>query len=144
MATSFYKKRRLKYWIISFVVLLFLLLLGLIIGNKTTYPFEKAGRWVSTDPYFVLDFLNSNGDIVEQNGFLEIDGTLQQVHVGLRASQFTVMSFDPNTSFYNYEDRLLEGKWKYRWGKLVFYNFDDFAFDGMYSEIVFTPEEQAD
>ena len=105
------------------------------------YPFEKAERWVSLDPYFVLEYKYVDGELL-QNTFLEINGELQEVEVGHQGGVFAV--FLKTSESENHNGTLFSGTWKYRGDDLVYYIDDDFVFDGAYKEIVFEPKEIVD
>ena len=118
----------------SFFVTLFI---ATEIVRSRPFPFENAPRWVSSDPYFVLEYKYVDDEFFE-SAVLEINGELQEVVVGFRASVFLVT---PSvTEAISYDDRLLEGIWKYRGDKLVFRIKVDRIFDGAYKEIVFEPD----
>ena len=134
-----------KKWKICIALLLVLLILFSINFflrfNNTTYPYEKGARWVCSDPHFELEYRMMGERLVEQSAFLEIDGVLQPVDVFYQSNSFIVHLENPEASGYHYNDRLLEGTWKYRGKKLVFYIDDDFVFDGAYKKIIFSLEE---
>ena len=143
MNTSFRKKRRiflLSLSIVFVLVVLFFvtLLLTTLSENARPYPLEKDSRWVSSDPYFVLNYKYVHDELLEQNAILEINGEFQEVEVDYRRGVFLVVL--PASKTGDYDEVLFSGTWKYRGDKLVFNIKHDYIFDGAYKEIVFEPD----
>ena len=146
MNTSVNKKRKIFFLslliILSLVASVFVtLIIATEIVRSRPYLFENNVRWVSSDPYFVLEYRYVDGDYFE-SAVLETNGELQEVFVDYQGGTFIVTP--PATEAINYADRLLEGTWRYRRDKLVFYIDYDSVFDGAYKEIVFEPEALTD
>ena len=146
MNTSVNKKRKILFLslliILSLVASFFVtLIIATEIDRSRPYPFENALRWVSLDPYFVLEYTYVDGNLSEPNAVLEINGELQEVDVGYVAGTYDVNFIDPETG---YTETLFGGTWKYRGDKLVFRITSDHVFDKAYKEIVFEPEAITD
>lgn len=142
MNTSFRKKWKIFLLslsiVLSLVALFFVtLFIATEIIRSRPYPFENAPRWVSSDPYFVLDYRDVDDELIEHNAVLEINGELQEVDVGCVGGTYDVFIIDPETG---YTETLFGGSWWYRGDNLVFRIKHDRIFNGDYKEIVFEPD----
>lgn len=132
-----------KWFFISLLIVLLLVIIFFVTLFLVTesirarpYPGEISSRWVSSDPYFVLEYIYVDGKYSGQNTVLEINGELQEVEVGYVAGTYNVYFIDSA----GYTRILFGGSWRYREDKLVFRIRGDSVFDEAYKEIVFEPE----
>ena len=140
MNTSFRKKWKIfLFFLLIVLALVALFFVTLFIATETIrsrpYPFENAPRWVSSNPYFVLEY--KYDDEFFESAILEINGELQEVNVECVDGTYDVFIIDPET---RYTETLFGGSWRYRGDNLVFRIKHDRIFNGEYKEIVFEPD----
>ena len=133
--------KKIKIYMLIILALFFLVALSSCIPS---HFFERTGRWVCSEPYFVLESRYVDGRLLEHHEYLEIDGRVQQVLVVSQSSLFEVFPDSGTSDGLHSSDLLLSGRWRYRGKQLVVSIKKDCVFNGAYQELVFDFEESTD
>ena len=123
--------------IVTCYVLILAFFMCLMLGGCcfVTYPFEKASFWVCDDPHIEVDFTNAN-----PNAYLEWDGEVIPIFIGLQADNFHVFRVVPGQDMLREEDLLFTGSWHYAGKKMVVKITRDRIFNGAYTRLIFVPQ----
>lgn len=120
--------------VISLVLLVFLL--G---GCSTVYPWEKAHIWYCDELDLTLTFTkDSSGCITTDVTPLNWKGETYDATIGISKCSIGFI-YDPEGSGAGII--LVSGRWFYEDGNLILTDFDDPLFFEPYSELVFVPQD---
>lgn len=128
--------------IVGICVLGMTLLLSLCIwfmhggSDYKVYPDEKASTWTCDDPRIEIHFQNK----VITEGYLEWNDEKIPIVIGMQSSAFNVYRSSSGQIELREEDILFRGYWHYEGTNMVVEIGNDSIFNGVYSELVFSPQ----
>lgn len=115
------------------------LLVCLLSGCSTEYPWEKADSWYCAELDLTVTFnKQETGIILTETSPLIWNGNTYHVQIGFTNIYFAI-SHDPDGE--GVQERIVQGRWHYEKGNIVFTDFDNPEFLEPYTELVFVPQD---